>query len=242
MHPTSSPGVGEADAIVLAGRYVEGTGPAIAGHSTVPAPTLERRLERWAASGLHRIVLCAPDATVTLREQFGDAANGVRLDYVDADPALGSGGALRLAAERLRTPTAWILPSDPRGHLDLFGVWEWHHLRPSRITVATAHLADTRFLHRLEVDASDRVRAISVRDRVGGAGRVGLGFYLLHARVLRGIPDDRPLSLESELLPRWAESGGLFAYPPPATGRTFEAGPRQARVSAERRLEASTAA
>ena len=178
MHPTSSPGVGEADAIVLAGRYVEGTGPAIAGHSTVPAPTLERRLERWAASGLHRIVLCAPDATVTLREQFGDAANGVRLDYVDADPALGSGGALRLAAERLRTPTAWILPSDPRGHLDLFGVWEWHHLRPSRITVATAHLADTRFLHRLEVDASDRVRAISVRDRVGGAGRVGLGFYL----------------------------------------------------------------
>lgn len=241
MHPGPTPGVGEADAIVLAGRYVE-TEATMVGRSTIPAATLERRLERWAASGLNRIILCAPDATVALREQLGSSANGISLDYVDADPTLGSGGALRVAAEQLRTATAWILPSDPRGHLDLFDVWEWHHLHPARITMATADLADTRFLHRVEVDASDRVHTISTRDRVGGAGRVGLGFYLLNTRLLRGIPADRPISLEGELLPHWAESGGLYAYREPTRGRTFEAGNRRAQAAAQRARETSTAA
>jgi D-glycero-alpha-D-manno-heptose 1-phosphate guanylyltransferase len=60
----------------------------------------------------------------------------------------------------------------------------------------------------LRVDADGRLRAFE--EKRPGAGLVNAGVYLLKARLRSALPPDRPLSLETDVLPRWAADGAAI--------------------------------
>ena len=58
-------------------------------------------------------------------------------------------------------------------------------------------------------DHRTRILAFREKDDDAGAGLINAGVYLFDVAALRGLPERRPLSLEREIFPIWAD-GRLY--------------------------------
>ena len=66
-------------------------------------PFLAHQLDHWIAQGVVRFVLSVGYRAVAISNHFGDRYRGVPIDYVVEPAPLGTGGALALAATKLRS-------------------------------------------------------------------------------------------------------------------------------------------
>ena len=67
----------------------------------------------------------------------------------------------------------------------------------------------------LDLSPDGHVLAFREKSAVRGPAHVNAGIYLLPRSLLETSPSDRPVSLETECLPRWASSGLLLSHPVP---------------------------
>lgn len=206
-----------ATAVVLAGGLGTRLRPVVNGlpKALVPIggrPFLSYLLSKLASAGMRNVVLCTGYRADQIRSAFGDSFDGLRLTYSEETHPLGTGGALRLARPRIDSSSLLVLNGDSYCDADLHGLWSWHHLRPAHVSLVAAPVEDASSYGRVETDASDRVVRFAEKRRESGAGLVNAGIYLMHTALLDRIPADRTVSLETELFPRWVESGSLFAH------------------------------
>ncbi len=142
-------------------------------------PFLAWILDRLAQAGFGRVVLAVGYRHEIIEQHFGAAYRGIGLHYsVEAQP-LGTGGALRLAAD----------------HVD-----RWHaHLKGSeQMSLAVCEVPDAGRYGTLELQ-DGHVRGFLEKGR-SGPGLINGGTYLLSRGVLEKIPRDVPFSFEQHLL------------------------------------------
>ena len=83
-------------------------------------PFLAHQMDHWIAQGIDRFVLSVGYRAVAISNHFGDRYRGVPIDYVVEPSPLGTGGALVLAAAKLRSSEpALLLNGDTYFDVDL---------------------------------------------------------------------------------------------------------------------------
>lgn len=195
-------------------------------------PFLTYLLDRIAAAGIGRVLLCTGFGGDRIRATFGDAYRELRIEYSHEETPRGTGGALRDAVRLLPGSPALVLNGDSYCGADLRELWEWHHLRPAHATLVAAEVADASRFGRIEADAAGRVRGFAEKT-TPGPGLVNAGIYLVHTELLARIPAGRPVSLERECLPTWLRLG-LFAFP--SRGRLLDIGTPESFAAAQKIL------
>lgn len=173
-------------------------------------PFLAWLLDRLAAAGMRRCILATGYMADAIEHAIGARWRGMDIAYsVESEP-LGTGGAIRLAAQRLLGDGAHVLNGDT-----------WLEYAPAALESA-AHDASTPLALALaRVDDVARYGAVEVRDGRAcdfrekgetGAGWINAGCYFLGTDALARLPGQAAFSFEREVLQPRALRGDVAAF------------------------------
>jgi len=198
----AQPGVG----IVLVGGKGTRLGQLTGG---VPKPLFEVRgrpflhwvLSSLESAGISQFVLAAGYQAEAMRRFASDRAN---VSVVVEPSALGTAGALRLAAEAtgeadpLLVANGDSLVAAPLGH-----IWEALDSQSAAVMVAVPMSGEARYGRIVLRDGF----LSRMDERSAGNGAINAGIYALRRDLVMTIPSKRALSLETDVLPKWLAGG-----------------------------------
>lgn len=125
---------------------------------------------------------------------------------------LGTGGALRLAADKIQTQSFLALNGDTFLHVDCHGLVDHHAKSQAPITLAAVHVEDTCAFGRIETANS---LAINFREKgVAGPGLINGGTYVVDKAWLTAY-DRKVFSLEKDLLIETVGRASIYVTPGP---------------------------
>jgi D-glycero-alpha-D-manno-heptose 1-phosphate guanylyltransferase len=208
-------------AIVLAGGLGTRLRSAVADLPKPMAPVAGRPflawiLDRLVQAGFERVVLAVGYRHEAIEQHFGLVYRGMALDYSVEDQPLGTGGAIRLAAQRIDAWPAFVLNGDTFLDLDYRAMLDTHLRGREQMSLAVCRVADVGRYGALDVQ-DGHVRGFHEKGRPG-PGVINAGTYLLSQGVLERIPQGVPFSFEQQLLvpevgairPAAHQADGLF--------------------------------
>jgi D-glycero-alpha-D-manno-heptose 1-phosphate guanylyltransferase len=161
-------------------------------------PFLAWILDRLAQGGFERVVLAVGYRHEAIVQHFGHVYLGMRLDYSVEEQTLGTGGAIRLAADRIASWPVFVLNGDTFLELDYRAMLDAHLQGSERMSLAVCQVADAGRYGGLDLE-DGHVRGFREKGS-SGPGVINAGTYLLSQAVLDRIPRDEPFSFEQQLL------------------------------------------
>jgi mannose-1-phosphate guanylyltransferase len=182
---------------------------------TVPKPLLpllDRRsldhvLDHLARHGVHEVVLSSPYLEETFRPFIEGRHGDPAIVWITETEALGTGGAVVNALDRLGNEPFFALNGDILTDLDLTAMRAFHERHGSSVTIALHHVEDARAFGLVELEADGRVRAFREKPTDLVPGDINAGTYLLDPEVLRAWTPGVNVSIEREIFPDVIASG-----------------------------------
>jgi mannose-1-phosphate guanylyltransferase len=175
-------------------------------------PLLSYTFDHLRSAGVRRAVLACGYLPTAIESHFGSAYDGLALDYrVEPEP-LGTGGAIRFAAEE-SGGTFLALNGDSLRTAPIRELVEFHRACRASATILLTRVSDPARYGLVRVDTSGRVRGFVEKPRPEqiDTDLINAGLYVLEPDVLELIPPDRTVSIEREVFPALAAEGKLFA-------------------------------
>lgn len=168
-------------------------------------PLLAHQLVRLRAAGVSRVVLATSYHPEAFADYFGDgSAFGVDLECAVEDQPLGTGGAIRNAAERLGNSPGepvLVLNGDILSGHDLAGQVALHRKSGAAVTLHLTEVADARDFGRVPAADDGRVLGFHEKSPAPVTDRVNAGCYVFDREIIAGIPATRSVSVEEEVFP-----------------------------------------
>ncbi|MYY82631.1 NTP transferase domain-containing protein [Streptomyces sp. SID335] len=186
----------------------------------VPAagvPFLAHQLARLAAAGVDHVVMATCYLAEVFEPYFGDgAAYGLELEYVVEDEPLGTGGAIRNAAARLRCGSVepvLVFNGDILSGLDIRDLVDTHVRRDADVTLHLARVDDPRAFGLVPTDDDGRVLAFTEKPTTPEeivTDQINAGAYVFRRSVIDEIPRRRVVSVERETFPALLARGAYL--------------------------------
>ncbi|RMG48930.1 MAG: hypothetical protein D6718_00655 [Acidobacteria bacterium] len=224
----------EIPALVLAGGAGTRLRPAVPDRPKALAeiagrPFLEHLLERLAAEGIVRAILCTGVMGDQVARWAARYSGPVELALSHESEPAGTGGAVALARRRFGLERTLVLNGDTYFEAPLAPLLAAASAAGAPGALLAVRVPDTGRYGALETDAAGRVlRFVEKGQR--GPGLISAGAALLGPEILAAIPDDRPVSLEDEVLAAWAGRGLVAAV---GEGRFVDIGTPESYRAAE---------
>lgn len=183
----------------------------------VPAagvPFLTHQLARARAAGVDHIVLATSYLAEVFEPYFGDgSALGLHIEYVTETEPLGTGGAIRNVASRLRSgpdDPVLIFNGDILTGLDIGALVTTHEQSGADVSLHLTKVDDPRAYGLVPTDATGRVQAFLEKPQTPEeivTDQINAGAYVFRRSVIDTIPAGRPVSVERETFPDLLASG-----------------------------------
>lgn len=177
-------------------------------------PFLEWVLRYWAGQGVRRFVVSLGHLAGVAEEYFAQRPDdGLEIHTVVETEPLGTGGAIRFAAEAVELSDPFFAANaDSLIVADLAAARRMVAAEEMDGVVLGVPVADTSRYGSMAVD--ERGRLTGFREKRPGAGVINAGVYLFRRRMLERFPGKKPLSIETEVFPTLLESGALIGVCP----------------------------
>ncbi len=177
-------------------------------------PCTQHQIARAREAGVTRIVLGTSYRAEVFREYFGDGVKfGVELVYAVEDHPMGTGGAIRHAAEHLisgRDDPVLVFNGDVLSGVDLSHLVDVHERSAAAVTLYLTRVEDPRAFGLVPTAEDGQVLAFLEKPRTDEeivTDQINAGCYVFRRSVIDGIPTGRPVSVEREVFPGLLESG-----------------------------------
>jgi len=141
---------------------------------------------------------------------------GLELRYSIEEELLGNAGAVKKAARMIDAPVLFVFNGDSLVGLDVQAMLDFHHSRRALATVALVASNRTSRYRRVLMDGKGAITSFRDQHTNSSANErgnrlVNTGAYLLSRQFVDSIPDERPVSMEDEMLPKLIGSG-LYGF------------------------------
>lgn len=177
---------------------------------TAGVPFLAHLLSRIRDAGLTHVILGTSYRAETFVDYFGDGSGfGLDIEYVVEDEPLGTGGAIRNVADRLRGSTAMIFNGDILSGVDLTALHAAHRAAAADVTLHLVRVADPSRFGSVPTDTSGRVTAFVEKSANPPTDQINAGCYVFAREVLEAIPPGRVVSVERETFPGLLAAGAM---------------------------------
>ncbi|MEU1121481.1 MULTISPECIES: NDP-sugar synthase [unclassified Streptomyces] len=183
----------------------------------VPAagvPFLTHQLARARAAGVEHIVLATSYLAEVFEPYFGDgSALGLHIEYVTETEPLGTGGAIRNVASRLRSgpdQPVLIFNGDILTGLDIRALVATHEESGADVSLHLTKVDDPRAYGLVPTDPTGRVTAFLEKPQTPEeivTDQINAGAYVFRRSVIDTIPAGRPVSVERETFPGLLAAG-----------------------------------
>ena len=169
---------------------------------TAGVPFLEHLLSRMKAVGIRHVVLGTSYKAETFTEYFGDgSAFGLDIEYVIEESPLGTGGAIRNVADRLRGDTILVFNGDILSGVDLAELLDTHSSNHADVTLHLVKVPDPRAFGSVPTGPDGRVQAFLEKTDNPSTDQINAGCYVFRRSVLETIPAGQVVSVERETFP-----------------------------------------
>ena len=210
--------------VILCGGLGTRLRPAVADRPKVLAPVddvpfLDHLLRHLRRQDLTNVILSTGYLGEMVRDFAGDGADwNLRIRYAREPRPLGTGGALRFAADQHDLAASFLaLNGDTFFSGSLRELAAFHAAKPdAKASLALVPVDDASRYGTVECDTeSDAVLAFREKDEaVPGTAWINAGAYVLTPTLLDTIGPDEQVSLERDVFPRWV-GRGVYARPYP---------------------------
>jgi mannose-1-phosphate guanylyltransferase len=200
------------DAIILCGgagtrlRSVTGDSPKSMA-SVGGRPFLELLIQQLQRNGFERVILAVGYQKDVIRSTFGEQAFGLEVVYSEESSPLGTAGALRNAADLVKTDTTLAMNGDSYAQVDLRQFVTGHREQHSDISMVVVPTDERGDCGSVRVDGQGMVSQFVEKQPQVLVQYVNAGIYLMSRPMLYDIPTGREVSLEREVFPRWLNEG-----------------------------------
>jgi D-glycero-alpha-D-manno-heptose 1-phosphate guanylyltransferase len=169
-------------------------------------PFLELLLRQLKRHGFSRIILSVGYKQEMIREHFGEEAFGLELLYSIETSPLGTGGALREAADYATTEAVLVMNGDSYTDADISHLVRDHEGNDADVTVVV--VPETRSdAGSVVLDRNGNVKTFAEKRVVPESRYLSAGIYMLDKRLVGTIPTAAKISLEEQLFPQWLTDG-----------------------------------
>jgi NDP-sugar pyrophosphorylase family protein len=225
------------DAVLLCGgaglRLRSAIGNAPKGLADVAGrPFLELLLRQLRRHGVERTILAVGYQKELIQSHFGERAFGMHLAYSVESCPLGTGGALRNAADLIESDNVLIMNGDSYTDADLCEFVVAHREANADLSVVVVSADGRDDCGSVLIDGSGKLAGFAEKQDSFHAPYVNAGIYMMSRQMLYEIPPGREVSLERELLPQWLRQGkNILAFVCP--GRCIDIGTPERYRSAQ---------
>lgn len=178
-------------------------------------PVTEHQLIMAKAAGITEIVLATSYLSEVFTPYFGDGSQwGMSIKYAVEKEPLGTGGAIRNAAQLLETKeSVVILNGDVLSSHNLAEQIRQHEAHDADITLHLTQVEDARAFGCVPTDKEGRVTAFLEKMENPVTNQINAGCYVFNPRVISSIPLDTVVSVERETFPQLVNSGAkVYGY------------------------------
>ena len=169
----------------------------------VDRPFLRHQLDLVARAGVREVVFSVAYRPERVEAVFGDgSALGMKISYVVEETPLGTGGAVRLALDRLDERTI-VMNGDVLTDVDLSALVGRHAQERASATILLAPVPNPAAYGLVETDANGRVLRFLEKPKPHEitTDTINAGIYVLETRVLDLIPPGVNHSIERGFFP-----------------------------------------
>ena len=178
-------------------------------------PVTEHQLMMAKEAGITEIVLATSYLSDVFTPYFGDGSQwGMSIKYAVEKEPLGTGGAIRNAAQLLNTKdSVVILNGDVLSSHNLMEQIRQHEAHDADVTLHLTQVEDARAFGCVPTDSDGRVTAFLEKMENPVTNQINAGCYVFNPRVISSIPLDTVVSVERETFPQLVSSGAkVFGY------------------------------
>jgi mannose-1-phosphate guanylyltransferase len=178
-------------------------------------PVTEHQLAMAKAAGITEIVLATSYLSEVFIPYFGDGAKwGMKIKYAVEKEPLGTGGAIRNAAQLLDTnESVVVLNGDVLSSHNLAEQIQQHEAHDADVTLHLTEVKDARAFGCVPTDSNGRVTAFLEKMENPITNQINAGCYVFNPRVISTIPLDTVVSVERETFPQLVARGAkVFGF------------------------------
>lgn len=182
-------------------------------------PVTEHQILAAKKAGIHTLVLATSYLSEVFTPYFGDGSQwGIKILYAVEKEPLGTGGAIRNAAELLDLENLGdepivIFNGDVLSRHSIADQIRFHVEKEADATLHLIEVEDARAFGCVPTDSDSRVTAFLEKMENPVTNSINAGCYVFHPRVVNRIPLGEVVSIERETFPALVESGRpVFGY------------------------------
>ena len=178
-------------------------------------PVTEHQLTMAKSAGITEIVLATSYLSEVFIPYFGDGSKwGMKIKYAVEEKPLGTGGAIRNAAQLLESDeSVVVLNGDVLSSHNVAEQIRQHEAHDADVTLHLTEVKDARAFGCVPTDSDGRVSAFLEKMENPLTNQINAGCYVFNPRVISTIPLDTVVSVERETFPQLVESGAkVFGY------------------------------
>jgi mannose-1-phosphate guanylyltransferase len=182
-------------------------------------PVTEHQILAAKAAGIHTLVLATSYLSEVFTPYFGDGAQwGIKILYAVEDEPLGTGGAIRYAAELLNLDQLGDEPivvfnGDVLSRHSIADQISFHQSKGADVTLHLIDVEDARAFGCVPTDEDGRVSAFLEKMDNPVTNSINAGCYIFSPSVITMIPLGTVVSIERETFPALVASGRpIFGY------------------------------
>lgn len=177
-------------------------------------PLLGHQLARLRIAGVSHVVLATSYHAEAFERYFGNGSGyGVELECVVEEKPLGTGGAIRNAAGRLRAAPGepvLVLNGDILSGHDLVEQVALHRESGAAVTLHLTEVPEAGGFGRVPIAADGRVTAFHEKSSEPVTNRVNAGCYVFDREIIDRIPAGVNVSVEQETFPTLLREDALL--------------------------------
>jgi mannose-1-phosphate guanylyltransferase len=178
-------------------------------------PVTEHQILAAKKAGIHTLVLATSYLAEIFTPYFGDGSKwGMKILYAVEKEPLGTGGAIRNAAELLgRDEPIVIFNGDVLSRHSIADQIAFHTAKKADVTLHLIDVEDARAFGCVPTDDEGRVTAFLEKMENPVTNSINAGCYVFSPDVVDQIPLRKVVSVERETFPALVESGRpVFGY------------------------------
>jgi len=178
-------------------------------------PVTEHQILAAKKAGIHTLVLATSYLAEVFTPYFGDGAKwGMKILYAVEKEPLGTGGAIRNAAELLgRDEPVVIFNGDVLSRHSIADQIAFHLENKADVTLHLIDVEDARAFGCVPTDSDGRVTAFLEKMDNPVTNSINAGCYVFSPSVIDQIPLGKVVSVERETFPTLVSSGRpVFGY------------------------------
>jgi mannose-1-phosphate guanylyltransferase len=178
-------------------------------------PVTEHQIAMAKSAGITEIVLATSYLSEVFIPYFGDGSQwGIKIMYAVEKEPLGTGGAIRNAAQILDTDqSVVVLNGDVLSSHNLAEQIRQHESHDADVTLHLTQVQDARTFGCVPTDSQGRVTAFLEKMENPVTNQINAGCYVFNPRVISTIPLDTVVSVERETFPQLVANGAkVFGF------------------------------